>query len=125
MIKTKEIAILGRPIQLQERSKAQMEGATIGDLLTYKFYDGEFHGMPLLFAEPKGKVLRHAVCLLQQTTSPRCYNFLSSFYCQLVLPMNGRGSSTRTCISLFLKNMSICQCFWQMSAFVRPNRLRL
>ena len=56
MIKTKEIAILGRPIQLQERSKAQMEGATIGDLLTYKFYDGEFHGMPLLFAEPKGKV---------------------------------------------------------------------
>ena len=56
MIKTKEIAILGRPIQLQERSKAQMEGATIGDLLTYKFYDGVFHGMPLLFAEPKGKV---------------------------------------------------------------------
>ena len=56
MAKTKEIAILGRPIQLQERSKAQMEGATIGDLLTYKFYDGEFHGMPLLFAEPKGKV---------------------------------------------------------------------
>ena len=56
MIKTKEIAILGRPIQLQERSKAQLEGATIGDLLTYKFYDGEFHGMPLLFAEPKGKV---------------------------------------------------------------------
>ena len=56
MIKTKEIAILGRPIQLQERNKAQMEGATIGDLLTYKFYDGEFHGMPLLFAEPKGKV---------------------------------------------------------------------
>lgn len=33
-----------------------MEGTTIGDLLTYKFYDGEFHGMPLLFAEPKGKV---------------------------------------------------------------------
>ena len=56
MIKTKEIAILGRPIQLQERSKAQMEGVTIGDLLTYKFYDGGFHGMPLLFAEPKGKV---------------------------------------------------------------------
>ena len=56
MVKMKDIAILGRPIQLQERSKAQMEGATIGDLLTYKFYDGEFHGMPLLFAEPKGKV---------------------------------------------------------------------
>ena len=52
----KHVIILGRPIQLQERSKAQMKGVTIGDSLTYKFYDGEFHGMPLLFAEPKGKV---------------------------------------------------------------------
>ena len=56
MVKTKEVIILGRPIQLQERSKAQMKGVTIGDMLLYKFYDGEFHGMPLLFAEPKGKV---------------------------------------------------------------------
>ena len=40
MIKTKDIVILGRPVQLQERSKAQMKGATIGDSLTYKFYDG-------------------------------------------------------------------------------------
>lgn len=52
----KDVVILGRSIQLQERSKAQMKGVTIGDSLTYKFYDGEFHGMPLLFAEPKGKV---------------------------------------------------------------------
>ena len=35
----KDIAILGRPIHLQERSKAQMKGVTIGDSLTYKFYD--------------------------------------------------------------------------------------
>ena len=33
-----------------------MKGVTIRDSLTYKFYDGEFHGMPLLFAELKGKV---------------------------------------------------------------------
>ena len=52
----KDVVILGRPIQLQERSKAQMKGVTIGDSLRYKFYDGEFHGMPLLFVEPKGKV---------------------------------------------------------------------
>lgn len=52
----KDVVILGRLIQLQERSKAQMKGVTIGDSLMYKFYDGEFHGMPLLFAEPKGKV---------------------------------------------------------------------
>ena len=56
MTKMKDIFILGRPIQLQERSKAQMKGVTIGDSLAYKFYDGEFHGMPLLFAESKGKV---------------------------------------------------------------------
>ena len=56
MVKTKDVFILGRPIQLQERSKAQMKGVTIGDSLTYKFYDGEFHCMPLLFVEPKGKV---------------------------------------------------------------------
>lgn len=52
----KDVIILGRPIQLQERNKAQMKGVTIGDSLSYKFYDGEYHGMPLLFAEPKGKV---------------------------------------------------------------------
>ena len=40
----------------QDRSKAQMKGVTIGDSLGYKLHDGEFHGMPLLFAEPKGKV---------------------------------------------------------------------
>ena len=56
MVKTKDIVILGRPLQLQERSKAQMKGVSIGDSLAYKFYDGEFHGMSLLFAEPKGKV---------------------------------------------------------------------
>lgn len=32
-----------------------MKGITIGDSLTYRFYDGEFHGVPLLFVEPKGK----------------------------------------------------------------------
>ena len=56
MVKSKDIVILGRPLQLQERSKAQMKGVTIGDSLAYKFYDGEFHGMSLLFAEPKGKI---------------------------------------------------------------------
>ena len=57
MIKMRNnVIILGRPIQLQERQKAQMKGVTIGDSLAYKFFDGEYHGMSLLFAEPKGKV---------------------------------------------------------------------
>ena len=70
MVKTKDIVTLGRPIQLQERSKAQMKGVTIGDSLAYKFYDGEFHGMSLLFAEPKGKAVSPrslSVCHSQQS----------------------------------------------------------
>ena len=67
MVKTKDIVILGRPLKLQERSKAQMKGVTIGDSLAYKFYDGEFHGMSLLFAEPKGKI-----------ASPRSLSFTAS-----------------------------------------------
>ena len=51
----KDIIILGRHIQLRERTKSQMKGITIGDSLAYKFYDGEFHGVSLLFVEPRGK----------------------------------------------------------------------
>ena len=47
MIKTNDIVISGRPLQLQEQNKAQMKGVTIGDSLTYKFYDGEFHAVTL------------------------------------------------------------------------------
>lgn len=50
------ISILGRPIVLHERSKAGLKGITIGDALSYKFYDGAFHNVPLLFAEPKGNI---------------------------------------------------------------------
>ncbi|MBQ9436046.1 MAG: hypothetical protein IJU33_07975 [Bacteroidales bacterium] len=56
MNKVKNIVILGRNIPLKERSKAQMKGAAIGDMLSYHFYDGMFLGISLLFAEPKGDV---------------------------------------------------------------------
>ena len=52
----RNITILGRPLILKERSKVQMKGISIGDSLSYRFYDGNFHGAPLLFAEPKGEV---------------------------------------------------------------------
>lgn len=55
MTKIKKLIILGRSVQLQELNKTQMRGVTIGDSLAYKFYIGEFHGMSLLFAEPKSK----------------------------------------------------------------------
>ena len=56
MSEIKNIVILGRTIRLQERSKAQMKGATVVDLIAYRFYDGVYLGVPLLFAEPKGEV---------------------------------------------------------------------
>lgn len=55
-MENKEITILGRPIALKARSKADMKVATIGDTLAFRFMDGEFHGVPLLFAEPKSTV---------------------------------------------------------------------
>ena len=42
MSEIKNIVILGKTIHLQERSKAQMKGATVGDLIAYRFYDGKF-----------------------------------------------------------------------------------
>jgi hypothetical protein len=56
MDEIKNIVILGRTIHLQERSKAQMKGATVGDLIAYRFFDGVYLGVPMLFAEPKGEV---------------------------------------------------------------------
>ena len=52
----KTVIISGKPISLQERSKAQMKGISIGDSLSFRFYDGNFHGIALLFAEPKGNI---------------------------------------------------------------------
>lgn len=52
----KTITISGRPIELKERSKAEMKGISIGNSLSYKFFDGDFHGLALLFVEPKGKI---------------------------------------------------------------------
>ena len=52
----KTVIISGKPIALQERSKAQMKGVSIGNLLSYRFYDGNFHNISLLFAEPKKNI---------------------------------------------------------------------
>ena len=52
----KTVIISGRPIELKERSKAQIKCISIGNTLSYKFFDGDFHGLSLLFAEPKGNI---------------------------------------------------------------------
>ena len=55
MNEVKNIIIFGSTIPLQERSKSQMKGAAVGDLISYRFFNGSFLGISLLFAEPKGE----------------------------------------------------------------------
>lgn len=52
----KTVVISGTSIELHERSKRELKGLSIGDSITYRFFDGSFHSVPLLFAEPKGSV---------------------------------------------------------------------
>src|SRR5574344_1767584 len=56
MNKMKNVIIQGRVVTLLERSKGQLKGITIGDSIAYRFFDGEYQRIHLLFAEPKGKV---------------------------------------------------------------------
>ena len=52
----KEIRILGRRIEVEPRAKENLKGITVGEKLSYRFYDGTYQGMPLLFVEPKKEV---------------------------------------------------------------------
>ncbi len=49
----KELNILGRSITLQQLTKSQLKGVTIGESLSYNFYDGDYLDMKLMFLEPK------------------------------------------------------------------------
>ena len=49
----KEIRILGRRFEVEPRAKESLKGITVGEKLSYRFYDGTYQGTPLLFVEPK------------------------------------------------------------------------
>lgn len=49
----KSISILGRTIELKPKGKSELNGVTIGDSLSYSFYDGVYLGVALIFIEPK------------------------------------------------------------------------
>ena len=51
----REISILGSRIQLSKRGKGQLKGISVGDTLSYEFYDGEYRGLEMVFLVPKGK----------------------------------------------------------------------
>ncbi len=48
-----ELSILKKRIKLQPLTKMQLKGITIGDTISYKFYDGTYFGTNILFIKPK------------------------------------------------------------------------
>ena len=50
-----EISIFGSIIKLSKRGKGQLKGISVGDTLSYEFYDGEYRGLEMVFLVPKGK----------------------------------------------------------------------
>ena len=60
----KELNILGHTIELRQLPKQELKGVTIGDSLSYTFFDGEYSGIPMLFVKPKGKNPPPKVCAL-------------------------------------------------------------
>lgn len=48
------ISILGKVVRLKPRDKKQLKGLPVGDMLSYRFFDGEYSGQELLFAIPTG-----------------------------------------------------------------------
>lgn len=49
----KEITILKRKIQISPRPKENLKGLTVGEKLSYTFYDGIYQNSPLLFLKPR------------------------------------------------------------------------
>jgi len=50
------VIISGREIPIKERSKSQLKGVNIGEQLSYKFFDANFHGINLLLLQPRDKM---------------------------------------------------------------------
>ena len=51
----KTIVLLGKIFQLYELTKAQLKGISIGESLSYRFFEGKVNDISMLFLEPKKK----------------------------------------------------------------------
>lgn len=49
----KEISILGRKVEITPCNKERLKGISIGERLSYSFYEASYQDSPLLFLEPK------------------------------------------------------------------------
>ena len=57
----KEIRILGRRFEVEPRAKESLKGITVGEKLSYRFYDGTYQGTPLLSLSPRRAIPLHGL----------------------------------------------------------------
>lgn len=126
MVKTKDIVILGRPLQLQERSKAQMKGVTIGDFQKYKLLRWRVPWNVPAFRRTQRQdcFTTQFVCHSQQSYFAVTTSRLVFLLVGYVQSKNGKGSSIRMFISSHPTNMFICRCFGYLSVFSKTKQAK-
>ncbi len=62
MIKTMELNILGKRITLHQRDASNLKGMSVGDKLSYIFFNGSYMNVPMLFLKPKSENPTPRVC---------------------------------------------------------------
>ena len=76
------LSILGRKVELTRRTADKLKGLTIGEKLSYVFYDGIYLGVSLLFVEPKKGNPTPKVCLLTSNRLAELYGLPVVFILQ-------------------------------------------
>ncbi len=78
----KDLYILGRKVELARRASAALKGLTVGEKLSYAFYDGTYLGASMLFVEPKKGNPTPKVCLLTSNRLVELYGLPVVFILQ-------------------------------------------
>ena len=76
------LSILGRKVELTRRTADKLKGLTVGEKLSYVFYDGTYLGVSLLFVEPKKGNPTPKVCLLTSNRLAELYGLPVVFILQ-------------------------------------------
>ena len=105
----KEIRILGRRFEVEPRAKESLKGITVGEKLSYRFYDGTYQGTPLLFVEPKKGNPSPRTCAI---TGKRLTEALDCLRCLSLRPdppTSDTDWQTKESSLSCPRNMPICQ----------------
>ena len=57
----KEIRILGRRFEVEPRAKESLKGITVGEKLSYRFYDGTYQARPCCSLSPRRAIPLHGL----------------------------------------------------------------